>query len=87
MLKTTIESAYSSLTSISSKLRKRNKLVRIAGKSEAGWLTIEEYQNDSAASDSDDSQKICQTEQRALRKQNKIFSLSKILLFYFPRAF
>ena len=30
------ESAYSSLTSISDKLKKRNKLIKIAGKSEVG---------------------------------------------------
>ena len=47
------ESVYSSLTSISDKLKKRNKLIKIAGKSEVGQLIIEEYQNDSAASDSD----------------------------------
>ena len=32
------ESVYSSLTSISNKLKKRNMLIRIADKSEAGWL-------------------------------------------------
>ena len=46
------ESAHNSLSSIRDKLKKTNKLVRIAGKSETGWLTIEENQNDSAASDS-----------------------------------
>ena len=63
------ESVHSSLKSVSDKLIKINKLIRIVDKSEARWLTIEEYQNDSAASDSDNSQKIRQAEESALRKQ------------------
>ena len=63
------ESTHFLVTSISEKLKKRNKLIRIADKLEAGQLPIEEYQNDSAVNNSDDSHKIRQVEQRALRKQ------------------
>ena len=66
---------------ISNKLKERNKLIRIEGKSEVRWLTIKEYQNDFAASDCDDLRKICQVEQRAL------FSSSKTLLFITRESF
>ena len=60
---------------------KRNKLISIAKKSEAGWLTIEENQNDSMESDSDNSQKVRQTKQKSLQKQKKSSVRSK---FFFP---
>ena len=83
------ESAHSLLTSISDRLKVRNKLIRIADKSEAEWLTVEEYQNDAATSDSDDSRKICQAKRIAPRKQISYQSypqkLSILLLFPYIR--
>ena len=77
------ESAHSLLTSISDRLKVRSKL------SEAEWLTVEEYQNDAAASDSDDSRKICQAKRIAPRKQISDQSypqkLSILLLFLYIR--
>ena len=56
--------------SIKEDIEKRNKLLKIADKSIAGWGTVEEYLSDDLASDSEDDRKIKAAERRALQKQN-----------------
>lgn len=57
-------------------VEKRQKCIRMADKSVAGWGTVQEYLTDEVASDSEDEKKIRQAEKRALEKM-KLNSLKR----------
>lgn len=50
-----------------SKLKERNKLIRIADNSAGGWATVREYESSDIADNVEDDKKIRQAESRALR--------------------
>ena len=62
------EPIIEALNAIVSKISKRKKLIKIVDRSSAVWATIAEYVDDPFASDSEDSKKIRQAENRALAK-------------------
>ena len=49
-------------------LNKRNKVIRSANKSPAGWAAVQEYESDELADDSDDEKKLRSAERRAVSK-------------------
>ena len=73
--KGSISRATKAVTNMIEDPQKRNKLIKIADKSPAGWNTIQEYLSDDLASDSEDNKKLKATEARALRKQKIILFL------------
>jgi hypothetical protein len=49
-----LDSALSSVKRTSKIVERREKLIKLADKSEAGWLAVEEYESDELADDSAD---------------------------------
>ena len=52
-------------------IRKRQKLVKIADKSEFGWLAAREYDEDEMASNSEDDKRLKKAEKAAMAKYKR----------------
>ena len=55
---------FKHLKGVIKSIDKQNKLIRLADKSEVGWLMVNEYVTDDLASDSGDDAKIRKAEKR-----------------------
>ena len=64
---------------LTAKLKRRNKLIKMADRSVLGWETFAEYVADRIASNDDDGKKIRQAENRALTKR-KAKTSNKLIL-------
>ncbi|CAC5398635.1 unnamed protein product [Mytilus coruscus] len=69
-VKTQTDYARETITEVIDKIKRRNKLVKIADSSEGGWETVRQYESNPVASNSDDESKINKAESRAIRKRN-----------------
>ena len=54
---------------MTAKLKRRNKLIKMANRSVLGWDNVAEYEADLITSDSDDGKKIRQAENRVFTKR------------------
>ena len=63
-----IEDLSANLTLTTTKLKKRNKLIKLADRSQVGWSIVLEYEQDPMASDSDDTQKLDRQNKGQLEK-------------------
>ena len=59
-----------SLKAVISKLKKKNKVIKIVDATERGWAVVAEYEKQPIGSDSDGCKRIQQVETRALKKKN-----------------
>ena len=53
------------------RLRHCQKIIKLADKSEAGWLAVKEYEAEELASDLDDEKRIRKAQERALKKKKQ----------------
>ena len=65
------EKAEEKVAELSKNLKRRQKIIKLADKSEAGWLAVKEYQTEELASDSEDEKRIRKAQERALKKKKQ----------------
>ena len=66
-----VEKAKESLKEGVQLIEERQKLIKIADRSDSGWLTAQEYEADEIADDSDDEKRIARAERQAEKLKKK----------------
>ncbi|CAB4031942.1 integrase recombinase xerD homolog, partial [Paramuricea clavata] len=66
-----VEGALVTLETAQKSLHLRQKKIKLADKSDAGWLAVKEYEAEDLASDSDDEKRIKKAQASAVRKKAK----------------
>ena len=66
-----VDKAAEKVEDLRKSLRHRQKIIKLADKSEAGWLAVKEYEAEELASDSDDEKRIRKAQKRALKKKKQ----------------
>ena len=80
-----VEKAKSTIEEGEKLINDRQKLIRIADRSEHGWATVEEYEDDELADNSDDEKKLFKAEARAGRKLRQKLAKGKGKKGYFKK--
>ena len=69
-----IDGALAQIETTQTLLKQRQKKVKLADKSKAGWLAVKEYEAEELASNSEDEKRIKKAQASALRKKSKVAS-------------
>ena len=73
-----VKRAFSDVSFALDTINHRNKLVKLADSSDAGWTAVTEYETHELASDSEDEKRIFKAEARAMRKIKEV-SITRVL--------
>ncbi|PFX12038.1 hypothetical protein AWC38_SpisGene24063, partial [Stylophora pistillata] len=66
-----VEKAGEKVEELKKSLRHRQKIIKLADKSEAGWLAVKEHQTEELANDSEDEKRIKKSQERALKQKKQ----------------
>ena len=74
-----IPKAHEKLAQLSKSLKLLQKIIKLADKSEAWWLTVKEYKAEELASNSEVEKRIRKAQKRALRKKISKMQLRRLI--------
>ncbi|XP_068706348.1 uncharacterized protein [Montipora foliosa] len=66
-----VEKAGEKVEELKKSLRHRQRIIKLADKSEAGWLAVKEYQTEELASDSEDEKRMKNAQEKSLKQKKQ----------------